>query len=387
MTGTRMERNPRWVVRGMAAALAMGLTTMLTGCGNFFVCQGKASCPTGTTPAGNTGDYAYVSNSTAGQTFINGYVLSAGTLAPTTTATFNVGFIPTALVVSKQNTFLYVASASSGIFVYAIGTGGVLTIPSTSTPVANGFVNAMDISPDGNNLFTVDATGTSLSQFTINTSTGALTPVLTFQLPVNGNIVNTCTALPCGVKVSPSGLYVAVALGLSGDAIYQLNGSTVNPVPILIPLPAAVGDFAVTIDSTNHAYFARTLGVAAFTLVGGTATSVTGSPFATPAGPRSIVLDSSGKYVYDANFSGATISSFTTASGVLTPFSPATVAAPTSVSALAVDNSGKYLLAVGYNTTSGLQIFAIGTTGVLTSVATAGTGAALGVPALIAVTH
>ncbi|MEO7029048.1 MAG: beta-propeller fold lactonase family protein [Acidobacteriaceae bacterium] len=381
-----MKRNRRRVLSGLAAAMSMGLTTMLAGCGNFFVCE-KASCPVAPTP-GNTGDYAYVSNSTAGQTFINGYVLSAGTLAPMTTPTFNLGFVPTALAVSKQDTFLYAASGSSGVFVYAIGTGGVLTVPSNSTPVANGFVDAMDISPDGNNLFTVDSTGTNLTQYSINISTGVLTLVSTFQLPLNGVVGNTCTvALPCGVKVSPSGLYVAVALGQSGDAIYQLNGSIVNPSPIPIPLPTGVGDFAVTMDSTDHAYFARTAGVAVFSLVGGTATSVAGSPFAAAAGPRSIVLDSSGKYVYDANFSGATLSSFTTVSGVLTPFSPATVAAPTNVSSLAVDNSGKYLVAVGYNTTGGLQLYSVGSTGVLTSLATAGTGATLGVPAVIAVTH
>ncbi len=385
-TGESMGRNQRRIVHGVAAAVLMGSTAMLAGCGNFFVCQ-KASCPV-TPPGGSTGDYAYVSNSTAGQTFINGYVLSAGTLAPITTATFNLGFVPTALAVSKQNTFLYAASGTSGVFVYAIGTGGVLTIPSASTPVANGFVEAMDISPDGNNLFTVDSTGATLMQYGINISTGVLTLVSTFQLPLNGVVGNTCTvALPCGVKVSPSGLYVAVALGQSGDAIYQLNGSAVNPTPIQIALPTGVGDFAVTIDSTNHVYFARTAGVAVFSLVGGTATSVAGSPFATAAGPRSIVLDSSGKYVYDANFSGGTISSFTTLNGVLTPFSPATVAAPTNVSALAVDNSGKYLIAVGYNTTAGLQLYSIGATGVLSSLATAGTGGTLGVPAVIAVTH
>ena len=52
----------------------------------------------------------------------------------TTGSPYNLNFIPSAMVVTTNNSFLYVASSgtSGEIFGYSIGTGGALTILNNS---------------------------------------------------------------------------------------------------------------------------------------------------------------------------------------------------------------------------------------------------------------
>ena len=63
------------------------------------------------------------------------------------------------------------------------------------------------------------------------------------------------------------------------------------------------------------------------------------------------------------------------------------LAAPANVSAIGVDKSGKYMVAAGYNGSSGMQLFTIGTTGALTLVTSAGTGTSTAFPAILAMSH
>jgi 6-phosphogluconolactonase len=385
-----MKQGLREVLRGTAEVGFAALALVLAGC-NFFVPQTNSTG--GGSGGSSTGDFAYVSNSTSGSTSIAGYVLSAGTLAPMSTATFNLQFVPSAMVVSANNLFLYVASQTGGIYLYSIGTGGVLTIANSGSPLVSGnFVGAMDISPDGNYLFTVDVTGSTLTVFTVTPSSGFFSASPSVPIPAPAVGTNACSVvLPCMVKVAPSEQYVAVALGTAGDQIYPFSAGTLSP-PIPIPVASGVGDYAVTIDASNNVYFARTNVIAAYTLNGGTATEVTTKPPAGAAGTRGIVVSSDGKFLYEGDYNATgTIFQYSLATGgVVTPLSPATIAAPTNVFPLGVDNSGKYVLALGYNTSSGLSLYTIGATGTLSSAtASVATGALTNppIPALMALTH
>ena len=113
-----------------ALILLSAITLLLTACGNFFSCEGKADCPcatgvtsttinpcggsTGSTGSGSsTDDYAYVANSASSSNSVNGYNLASGTLTAVTGSPFNFDYSPTALVVTPADTFLYAASNGS----------------------------------------------------------------------------------------------------------------------------------------------------------------------------------------------------------------------------------------------------------------------------------
>jgi hypothetical protein len=60
---------------------------------------------------------------------------------------------------------------------------------------------------------------------------------------------------------------------------------------------------------------------------------------------------------------------------------------PTNVIALGLASNGGNLLASGYNTTNGLQLFTIGSGGAITLAASTGTAASTIIPAAVAMSH
>ena len=104
-------------------------------------------------------------------------------------------------------------------------------------------------------------------------------------------------------------------------------------------------------------------------------------------GPRSIVINSDSTYLYVGNDTDSTISGYSIGTNAaLTALAGSPYAAPSSVDALAIDSTGKYVIASGYNASSGIQLYTIGSAGALTPTASAGDGTA-GVPSAIAATH
>src|ERR1700734_1425209 len=182
---------PRFTSRPTTAhlcALALLSTiTALSGCGSFFVCEGKADCPaapsvpSSTVPCPATGtDFAYVANPSASANNVNGYNLDNGNLTTNaTSAPFSFGYQPIAMAVTPANTFLYAVSnpgVSTGyLYGYSIETGGALNILSSGQPLVTESAVSLAVSPDGNWLFVLDANSLTLSEYSINTSTGAVT--------------------------------------------------------------------------------------------------------------------------------------------------------------------------------------------------------------------
>jgi 6-phosphogluconolactonase len=373
----------------LAAVVALGVAAqLLMGCGAFFVCQGKSSCPTTTTSTAS-GDVAYVSNSATGSTYINGYVVTSGTLVAATGSPYSLGFVPTAMVVNPTNTLLFIASASpAAIYAYTIGTGGALTLANSGVAVAAELATAMDISPDGNYLFVLDASGTVMEQYKITSSTGVLT--LSSTTTFSGTSVT-----PTALKVAPSGEFIALSLGQAGVYVFPYTESTgtVNGTggSKIVPNSTAVSDTALAIDSNNYLYIGQTsqLLVYAVSTAGVPAASPVSSP-AVASGPYSLAVSSTGAYVYDSLYSTSVVNGYTSASGVITPItgSPASpFSGPTSVAAIARDSTGGFVVAAGYNATSGVELYSVGTNGGLTATSSAATGTSTSIPTFIAMTH
>ena len=391
------------LLKRVAGAAVLAMATLLTGCGAFFVCQ-KASCPT-TPVTGDGSDYGYVANSATGSTYINGYALSSGTLVATTSSPYSLDYVPQAMTITPSDAYLYIAtdSAVNGnigyLYGYSIGTGGALTILDSGTALVADDVVALDVSPDGKWLFALNAniatqTATTISEYSIDSTTGALT----FAASYSPSSVNSANAIinPLSIKVAPSGDFFVCAMGTGGAQIYSFDTTTGigTSAGAINPNLATGGVNAIAIDANNYLYAAGILaaggkpGLQVFSVTSAGLATAVGSTYAVGNGPNAIAVSTKSAYVYVANGTDSTISAFSIATGVLTPLNSGTAyTAPTNIGALAADQSGKYLLAAGFSATSGNQIFSISSTGTLTESGSAGSGATATIPATLAVTH
>jgi 6-phosphogluconolactonase len=376
-----------------ALVLLSTITVLLSGCGNFFQCEGKPSCPsTCTTNCPATGtDFAYVANNATSSNTVNGYNLANGNLTTAaTSAPFSFGYQPIAMAVTPTNTFLYAVNnpdISTGyLYGYTVATGGALNILASGAPLVTESAVSLAVSPDGNWLFVLDANNLTLSEYSINTSTGI--PTFATTGPITPG-AGTSGSTSLNVAVAPSGDYVAVALGTGGIQTFAFDTTTgvLTPQNPLAPATSQIGIYAVAIDANNYLYAAATNGLAVFSA------TTTGVPTALKTytagnGPRSVAVNSASTFVYVGNKTDGTISGFSIGTNAaLSAISGSPFTGPTSIGALAIDNTGDYLITSGYDTSKGIELFSIGTTGALTSSGTAGSGASASVVSAIATTR
>lgn len=269
------------------------------------------------------GRYAYVSN-------VDSYTLSQftigayGVLTPMNPATVAVPAGASAQVmVHPSGQYVYVTDGNAKIILqYAVGANGTLT-PMTPPSVADeqpafGIVS----DPSGKYAYVTNCCGGStISQYTIDPTTGQLAAMSSPTVPSGSNLQ--------GIAMHPSGTYV---YAVSAD-------------------DATVSQYAVGSDGSLSAI---------------------GTPVATGMEPLGIAVDPSGKYAYVANAGVAAVSQYTidATTGLLTPMSPPTVATdPTGgggTDGISVDPSGKFAYASNGNGGT-ISQFSIGSNGALTT--------------------
>jgi len=362
-----------------------------SGCKNFWQ----------TTPAGCTSNCStvssgifYVLNSSIGQVEIAGYSIVNGALTTLSGSPYALPSAPFAIAVAPNNHFLY-ASTGSGIYLYTIGSSGVLTLSST-TPIATDFA-AHSIQVDATNSWLVDASESGfLYAIPVSSSTGMTTGAAK-QLSLAG-------IMPRQMVISPDNAEIFVALGISGTEVIPFNAANADPLPasgnILIAVRnAGSAALSVAVDPSNRLfYIGETLGIStstsantgalrafSYSSLSGTLTEITGSPFASGGlTPNSILPAPSGTYVYVAN---STASS--SGNGSITGFavsangnsySLAQVSGSPSVgitpAGMAEDSSGSIVLLVNTGGSPDLDVFTFDATtpGKLDSVFTFATG-------------
>jgi len=375
MSGVRVRGMLRRTQIVGSGAVLCGLLA-LSGCGNFFSCEGKADCGTGSSSSGsNTGDYVYTTNASTSLTAIAGYSISStGTLTALSGSPFTVSTQPTSLAVNPANTFLYAASANSsypGIYVYSLASSGVPSNANSGTPVNDGNpVYSMVVSPDGGWLYTIELSGVGyvIGQYQLVSGIPQAPTTIAMQSGA------TCVALTatCSITVSPNENFIIAVAGNTGAILYPYSSSsgvTSAANPGSIASASGNGDFSVVVDTSNYAYISKTTSIESYLInastssIGISSSSLTSTNFTSGETPHSI-LTSNG-YVFTANPGNSTISSFTATAGVLG--TGAEVRGPTTVYSIGVDNSGKFVIAAGKDPSIGLQAFSIGTGGALSN--------------------
>src|SRR5215471_21802462 len=138
-----MQNKQRRGVRLFAALLSLAALGALMGCGNFFIKE--------TTSSSSSSDLIYVANATTET--LSGYIVGSGALTAISGTPLSLSYVPKALVVTRPNTFLYVAGPSA-VYLYTNGTDGVLTADGAASYTD---VVSLDVSPDGNWLVGLDA--------------------------------------------------------------------------------------------------------------------------------------------------------------------------------------------------------------------------------------
>lgn len=373
------------------ARLLLALTPALSGCKGFW------DVPSGS-GGGGTGSASgifYVLNQKTAQIAGYSFAANATTLTAVSGSPYSLSAAPIAAALSPNGGFLYV-STEAGIFVYGVsGSTGALTILNNGTA----------ISADPASTMVVDATGAWLVEAVAGLGTLAAIPLdQTTGVLLSGGTEQT-VALPSGAasvvqlattRSSAANPYVFAAMQASGVAVVPFNaGSSGNPFGTLQsfkPKNSGGGDTAVAVDRTSPIlYVGETLAVTSTSnntgglrmlTIGANSsfTEVTGSPFATGGlGPYSILPTTS--YIYAANkaVSGSNDGNITafainTSGGAatgLTAVTSGTISAGISTIGLAEDSTGTYILAVNNSGSPDLNAYTIGTTGALTSYATA----------------
>ena len=251
---------------------------------------------------------------------------------------------------------------------YLINANGSLSAP-TAGAVQNLVTAAsLAVSPDGQWLIALDSFTQQLDVYQINASTGALSDIGAVQYDLHAG---AGTWQPSAVKVSPDGTLIFAALGTGGDVVFSFDTTTglATQVQTLANVNASTGDYGLAVDpKTAYLYIARngtSGGIGVYTIgSGGVLNSVTGSPFASgSSGTLSLVLDSTGTYVYAANRTDSTISGYTIVAGAtpaalsLTPLSGSPYKSGTSVQSLGIDRTGKYLLAASVGGSPDLTMY------------------------------
>lgn len=166
---------------------------------------------TGTSPTlvvlDSAGKYLYVGNSGSQNIWVFSVDPSSGALAQVGSP-FQVGISPLNMKLSPAGNFLYVTGASSqagtpGYIETLAINAGVLSLAGPITqPGSSPY--GLAVSPNGNYLYTGNFGDNTISEFTIDSTTGLLTPIA-------GSPIGETNTGPVSLLIDPSGKYLYVA--------------------------------------------------------------------------------------------------------------------------------------------------------------------------------
>lgn len=358
------------------------LLVSLAGCGKFFVPDNNPNPPSG------SGNYLYVANGSAGS--VTGFSIGTSSISATSSSPYTLGISPSAMAITPNSSYVYVASLAGAIYGYSVGSNGALSLLNDGNALITGISPlALSVDPSGNWLIAVDASPAAYV-FSINSSTGVLTQ--------QGNPLGLSIAgIANRIAFTPSNGLAYISLGTGGVAICTFSASTgvlTQTNQVLKPKATNNADQGLAVDPAGKYLFVAETGANAVRVLSiatsGALTEVSGSPFKTGLGPIGVTLDSTGSYVYVANRTDGTVSAFLLGTtGALTAISGSPFQTGTNPVDLTPSTSGSYLAVACTGGTPDLQVFSIqsatGTTpGALTSFATSQAASPTGALAVVA---
>jgi 6-phosphogluconolactonase len=293
-------------------------------------------------------------------------------------SSFNTSPRPVSMALTPDKQFLYVANLTSNtVSGYTVNhTSGVLTPVGEALPPSPVGILPINVGVDstGHFLYVLNqgnaTAGTStISVFAIDTARGILTQIAGSPFPVPANpqymLVSPTAPVLYVVAGSPSTI---TAFAITGGAVAATSSGTFTG-------PANANITSLAVDPKAQFMYATDFGNGnVISLNLGTLTPVAGSPFTAGTGPDAVTVDSTGTLVYVSNKGSNDVSAFSSASGVLSPItgSPFTTigtgtVAPTAPGFLTVDSTNKFLY-VANTATNGVAAFLINPDGTLLAI-------------------
>jgi 6-phosphogluconolactonase (cycloisomerase 2 family) len=274
---------------------------------------------------------------------ILGYSIAGnGLLTPLTDSPFNLSggsamkFTPSGKFAYTNNGAEYSVNTTTGALT-SIGTATLGNVPYDVT-----------LSPNGNFLYIPNFSDGTISAFTVNQTSGALTAISGSPFP-NGDTG------PSAVAVSPNGKFLFVTNASTNnagsDSVFSINSTTGALTPVTgSPFSGSGAGNGVTVDPTGHFLYVASDGIDAYTInqTTGALTPITGSPYTIPATANSVALDPTGKYLYASIFGN--LSTAQTAPDVITYLVNPTTGALTQRSSQGVDGNQGESLAISTGT-------------------------------------
>jgi 6-phosphogluconolactonase len=310
------------------------------------------------------------------------------TTPPTVPTGVDNGFNAESMAIDPTGSFLYVANLGSNatdaatVSMFTINpTTGMLTATSPAQ-VPTGFF-PQGIAASANFVYTANSDDNSVSMFTINAGSGLLTPLSPSETVVPPLFSSRSSfSSPGFVTVSPSGQFLYVSDAGNGSiSTFSINSETgaltpTNPAGVIAgPYPWQVtfdpgGKFAYVPDEDNGNVYMYTVDATTGTLSQNPAVFV-------PAGnqPAYMAVNPSGKFAYVVNRYDGTVSMYNIdpTTGTLAPNTPSTVKASMWSYPIAVSAAGTFAY-VGNQNDSSLSIYSIDVSGVLIPAGTVQTG-------------
>jgi 6-phosphogluconolactonase len=338
------------------------------------------------------GKFAYVASMGCGGG-TGGYV-SMYTINPTSGALTSAGLpLPTndeataSVTVDPMGKFVYVASAGN---VWDIDFGSVLafSINSTTgalTPTTGGIIgsgvngtpeyfNFVALDPSGKFAYAADggdfppggAGDDSVSMFTVNSSTGAMTPT---------GMIAAGTG-PDAVTVDPAGKFAYVMNYASNNiSMYSINAAS-GALTSTGTIAAGTNPFSMVVHPTGQFAYVANSGsndLSLYTRNATTGVLTSAGTIATGTEPVAVVVDPAGKFAYVTNFNSNDVSMYSIngTTGALT--SMGTIAAGSNPTWMAMHPSGKFLYVANADSNN-VSMYSIDAgTGALTLIGTIGT--------------
>lgn len=273
--------------------------------------------------------------------------------------------------------FAYTADNTGGkIYAYTIDqTSGALT-PVSGSPYADGTAPAaVSLAPNGKFAFSASDSGTKIHAFTIDQTSGALTEVS--GSPFSTGFVTGSSFPDIAVDSQSAHLYLASSgdAKVAGFAIDATSGA----LTALAGSPYAAGTNAGGIPAfspdgkylyvVNQNSSGGSVSGYAIDQTSGVLTALAGSPFAAGSTPYWITFTSNGQFAYVSNFGGSNISVYSVSAGVLTAM-PTPVPVDGNPQDLTIDPAGTHLFVpVSSGSSNGaVDVFTINSDGTLTKV-------------------
>jgi len=324
--------------------------------GNSDVAGVRVVCAT-------VGRFAYVVTS-GGTPSVAAYAIdgSTGFLTSVPGPSVTTGSLPLSINVDPAGTFLYVVnSMSNDVSAYAIdrATGALTSLQSSPYPMGVSYIGAFESEIDASGRFLYvggERTGSigSIFAFTIDATTGALTPVPGSPFDPGGPL-GALTIDPAGQFLYA--IYWSYAAGDYVIEVFSIDGMTgaLKPFGNTSPFLATSSPQCLSIEPSGRFAYAKSsqskVGIYAIDPTNHNISLTSGSPFPTALDTGCFTIDPTGRFAYLNNststhgnyFSGYAIDA---ATGVLTPI----VGSPFGISALsdpiAFDPSGAFAFQV-----------------------------------------